>query len=70
MPRPYRIFVEGEIYHIYNRLGLGERFVEQELVRRKGAENRLASATCSYGERAADRVHHLVIQVADIPFES
>ena len=31
MPRPHRIFVEGGIYHVYNRLGRGERFFEQEL---------------------------------------
>ena len=31
MPRPHRIFVEGGFYHVYNRLGRGERFFEQEL---------------------------------------
>jgi len=30
MPRPHRIFVEGGIYHVYNRLGRGECFFEQE----------------------------------------
>ena len=30
MPRPDRIFVEGGFYHVYNRLGRGERVFEQE----------------------------------------
>jgi len=30
MPRPNRIFVEGGVYHVYNRLGRGERVFTQE----------------------------------------
>ena len=30
MPRPDRIFVEGGCYHVYNRLGRGERVFDQE----------------------------------------
>jgi len=30
MSRPNRIFVEGGFYHVYNRLGRGERFFERE----------------------------------------
>ena len=31
MPRPDRIFVEGGIYHVYNRLGRGERVFDEEV---------------------------------------
>ena len=31
MPRPDRIFVEGGIYHVYNRLGRGERVFDKEM---------------------------------------
>ncbi len=31
MPRPNRIFVEGGLYHVYNRLGRGERVFDQEM---------------------------------------
>jgi REP element-mobilizing transposase RayT len=30
MPRPDRVFVEGGFYHVYNRLGRGERVFDQE----------------------------------------
>jgi hypothetical protein len=30
MPRPGRVHVEGGIYHVYNRLGRGERVFDQE----------------------------------------
>ena len=30
MPRRERVFVEGGVYHVYNRLGRGERVFEQE----------------------------------------
>ena len=30
MPRPDRIYVEGGFYHVYNRLGRGERVFDQE----------------------------------------
>ena len=30
MPRPDRIFVENGVYHVYNRLGRGERVFDQE----------------------------------------
>jgi REP element-mobilizing transposase RayT len=29
MPRPHRIFVEGGIYHVYNRIGRGERVFDE-----------------------------------------
>lgn len=29
MPRPSRVFVEGGLYHVYNRLGRGERFFRE-----------------------------------------
>jgi len=31
MPRQNRIFVEGGMYHVYNRLGRGERAFDQEM---------------------------------------
>ena len=31
MSRPNRIFVEGGVYHVYNRLGRGERVFDQEM---------------------------------------
>jgi len=31
MPRQNRIFVEGGVYHVYNRLGRGERVFDQEM---------------------------------------
>ena len=31
MPRKNRIFVEGGVYHVYNRLGRGERVFDQEI---------------------------------------
>ena len=31
MPRQNRIFVEGGVYHVYNRLGRGERAFDQEM---------------------------------------
>ncbi len=31
MPRPNRIFVEGGIYRVYNRLGRGERVFDEEM---------------------------------------
>jgi REP element-mobilizing transposase RayT len=31
MPRPNRIFVEGGFYHVYNRLGRGERVFSEEV---------------------------------------
>jgi REP element-mobilizing transposase RayT len=31
MPRPGRIFVEGGVYHVYNRLGRGERVFDEEV---------------------------------------
>ena len=30
MPRPARVHVEGGIYHVYNRLGRGERVFDRE----------------------------------------
>jgi REP element-mobilizing transposase RayT len=30
MPRPYRILVEGGVYHVYNRIGRGERVFDEE----------------------------------------
>ena len=30
MTRPNRILVNGGVYHVYNRLGRGERVVDQE----------------------------------------
>ena len=30
MPRPGRIFVEGGLYHVYNRLGRGEQYFKEE----------------------------------------
>ena len=38
MPRPDRIFVEGGIYHVYNRLGRGERVFNQETAVRERRE--------------------------------
>jgi len=29
MPRPNRIFVEGGLYHVYNRLGRGEQYFRE-----------------------------------------
>jgi hypothetical protein len=31
MSRPTRIFVEGGLYHVYNRLGRGERVFEHAM---------------------------------------
>jgi putative transposase len=30
MPRPDRVFIEGGVYHVYNRIGRGERVLERE----------------------------------------
>ena len=30
MPRPNRILIEGGIYHVYNRIGRGERVFDEE----------------------------------------
>ena len=30
MLRPYRILIEGGIYHVYNRIGQGERVFDEE----------------------------------------
>ena len=34
MPRPNRILIEGGIYHVYNRIGRGERVFDEEFVAR------------------------------------
>ncbi len=30
MPKPYRILIEGGMYHVYNRIGRGERVFDEE----------------------------------------
>ncbi len=73
MPRPNRIFVEGGLYHVYNRLGRGEQFFLQqkeaaefvsllrEMVQRDGLT---IYAWCLMSNH-----YHLAVRIGSVPLD-